>query len=763
MFVAVEHFNDRRGDLVPDLAALALCNKHLEIVEYCDSAGNPLRAANSAVHLVENKNVHIILGPTGVDDGYAMLRYLDSKGHIPAVSHFVSALELSNKRQFPNFVRSIPSDADAAFAMSNLIKQLGLTSVGLLGLSDTTGIVQELQGYLAADSISLSATIFGYDNLNQSIYQAVEKVATFGLNTIVINTWAAQWPFVADAMAAYGLLTPEHTIVFGFSERVPTPEELADHPNLVNMFNNSLRLMNRVDQNPNFKRVQDAWESQTVNNINPMLPPKGTQSDLSCANSNFNAQLPADFFQTSQHLANEINAYVYDAVLAMGFALCDLSPSASTGIPNGTEFVRHWASPEFGFSGLSTERFRFNPQTLDPNVNDSNYKIVNYFFRPETGLLLRERLVGNWTVEGEFQLAKPEFSLRGGVGVMPTTSTPPYHDQHLLPDGLRGLAFALFAVLGVFEVACALWLLRHRKTRLVINSQPVLMWLILLGCSIASLSLITLVSDDSGRDAIDPSIGCMLTPALFLVGGSIAVLAICSKTYRIQNLFVNPKLRHIQYTTKEAVKLVVLGMVPPVAVLVAWWVESPLVFARVLQRQDVHGEPVESYSMCEARDSVSAAMLILMLIFYGAYLGYAVLLANRVRDVPTEYHESKWINFAVASLAQIYFLALPTVAAVYLQVVGRFILLMLISFSSVFILLLCIFGSKISAVSLGRDLMPKWMIERLQAGSESSKNKSSKANGLVVSSPLSSPRVVDQTETRVHLATRDSAMMTGAL
>ncbi|KAH9262613.1 hypothetical protein BASA82_000361 [Batrachochytrium salamandrivorans] len=375
---------------------------------------------------------------------------------------------------------------------------------------------------------------------------------------------------------------------------------------------------------------------------------------------------------------------------------------------------------------------------------------------------MQERLVGNWTSEGKFQLDKPEFMLRGGMGVMPTTSTPPYHDRHLIPDGLRGLAFALFALLGIFEILCALWLVRHRKTRLVVNSQPVLMWLILLGCTIASLSLITLMSDDSERDWIDPNIGCMLTPALFFLGGSIAVLAICSKTYRIQNLFVNPKLRHIQYTTKEAVKLVVLGIMPPIAVLIAWWVVSPLVFTRIIQRQDVHGELVESYSMCEARDSVSAAMLILMLIFYGVYLGYAVLLANRVRDVPTEYHESKWINFAVASLAQIYFLALPTVAAVYLQVVGRFILLLLIGFCSVFILLMCIFGSKISAVSLGRDLMPKWMLERLQAGSDSSKNKSSKANGLV-SSPISSPRAIDQTDTRVHLATKDSAMATGIL
>ena len=44
-----------------------------------------------------------------------------------------------------------------------------------------------------------------------------------------------------------------------------------------------------------------------------------------------------------------------------------------------------------------------------------------------------------------------------------------------------------------------------------------------------------------------------------------------------------------------------------------------------------------------------------------------------VRDFPAEFQESRFIDIAILSMAQIYFVAVPSIVAVYSQVTGRFV------------------------------------------------------------------------------------------
>ena len=760
VFVAAEHFNARRTDIIPDFSRLLSCAKNVTIAEYCDTGGSPLRNAQNIVHMIWNKNVDVIQGPGSEGELVESTNFLSAvAGQMPMLSHWISSVQFTDKQAYPSFASVTPSERDSALAMATLMAQLGFSEVVLLTLPDTAVFSSLLATILSTQfAIQLDIFSFDYSDLNATIFTAVGKAAQTGLNIYILSTWAAQLPNFAQALEANRLLDDTHSFFIYFAERDPMQAELDAFPALVNLMNNSLRVANTVEDNENFQNLQSAWPSHTTEAINPVLPPRGAKNDTSCANSNFNAQLPPDFFVYSGHWLTVVHAFAYDAVLAYGFALCELAPNASNPVPSGAELLAHLGSSQFqGFNGTSTRgKFTFNPNTLYPDIHHTGFALTNYYFPHTTAKpVLAHRMAGVWTAESTFKLDLAAITWRGPRA--PQTDNDLGENRNLLSLGLRGMGYGLFALLLLMEVYCAVFLVRHRTARVVINAQPMLMGFILFGCAVASLALLTLMVDDSGLDLIDPSTGCMLTPVFFSVGFSLALVSLCAKTRRIQTIFQNSKM--IRATTSslfQVVKLVVVvGLVLPLGWIALWWGLAPLVFVRQVTQRNARGKVSSSTSLCTAETDTSLGFLISTLLVFGLLLLFSAVLAQRVREVPTEYHEAKWISFAVASLAQIYLLAIPTVIVVYAQVVGRYVLLSLLVFTSVAMVLGCIFLPKIWLVTFGWVLAhPKWVLTQIQSSRREEDEAPKRPNPkqeIPKEKPSSSKVVMDE---HVFLTTR---------
>ncbi|KAM6961468.1 extracellular calcium-sensing receptor-like [Aplochiton taeniatus] len=73
--------------------------------------------------------VNAIIGESGSSPSISMARIL-GPFNIPQVSHYATCACLSNKKQYPNFFRTIPSDQIQADALAKLMKYFGWTWIG---------------------------------------------------------------------------------------------------------------------------------------------------------------------------------------------------------------------------------------------------------------------------------------------------------------------------------------------------------------------------------------------------------------------------------------------------------------------------------------------------------------------------------------------------------------------------------------------------------------------------------------------------------
>uniref|UniRef100_A0A3Q3GM12 Olfactory receptor C family, x3 n=1 Tax=Labrus bergylta TaxID=56723 RepID=A0A3Q3GM12_9LABR len=194
------HIRDSSDDIPVSLrASLLLVN------------GQPERGS-TAENVTGNKNLKqnlVIIGDAASGVSMALLRSLGSF-HIPLVSYFASCSCLSNQREFPTFMRTMPSDAFQIKALARLVSYFGWTWVGVIGVeSDYARFAIELflqesvqYGVCAAYTHFYPVTLnqqmasskviinFSGESELQGILAAVQRRNITGLQWIASEAWA---------------------------------------------------------------------------------------------------------------------------------------------------------------------------------------------------------------------------------------------------------------------------------------------------------------------------------------------------------------------------------------------------------------------------------------------------------------------------------------------------------------------------------------------------------------------------------------------
>ncbi|XP_027017457.2 extracellular calcium-sensing receptor-like [Tachysurus fulvidraco] len=140
MIFAVEEIN-KNPDILPGLSlgyriynncgSMDILRSSLALV-----SGNLSSTINETC---KSQTAHAIIGHSGSTPTIAIARTV-GQFHIPVISHFATCACLSNRKHFPSFFRTIPSDYYQSRALAQLVKHFGWTWVGAISNENDYGL-----------------------------------------------------------------------------------------------------------------------------------------------------------------------------------------------------------------------------------------------------------------------------------------------------------------------------------------------------------------------------------------------------------------------------------------------------------------------------------------------------------------------------------------------------------------------------------------------------------------------------------------------
>uniref|UniRef100_A0A3Q3BHQ5 Olfactory receptor C family, x1 n=1 Tax=Kryptolebias marmoratus TaxID=37003 RepID=A0A3Q3BHQ5_KRYMA len=183
MTFTIDEIN-HRSDLLPQLKL------GFHIRDSCDDIAVSLRASFLLVNgkPVRSFRTEMIIGDAGSGVSMGLLQSLGSF-YIPLVSYFASCSCLSNQREFPTFMRTMPSDTFQIKALAQLVSYFGWTWVGVIGVeSDYARFAIQL--FLQESvhfSVCAAYTHFYPVGLSQQDLDKLLKVIQTSSSKVIIN------------------------------------------------------------------------------------------------------------------------------------------------------------------------------------------------------------------------------------------------------------------------------------------------------------------------------------------------------------------------------------------------------------------------------------------------------------------------------------------------------------------------------------------------------------------------------------------------
>ena len=223
---------------------------------------------------------------------------------------------------------------------------------------------------------------------------------------------------------------------------------------------------------------------------------------------------------------------------------------------------------------------------------------------------------------------------------------------------VRWVGFSLAALVIIVSLGFAIWVNLHRQVRVVRASQPPFLIMICFGTFIMALSLFPLGIDDEIATVQMCDVACMAGPWLIALGFTFTFSALFSKIWRINWILSEAsKFRRVQVKITDVMKPLVCLLLWNTVCLLTWNIVDPL---RWVRKPMIGSSGLSTHGLCANKGKpVAITMVILLVLGNVVSLVLANIQAYKGRNLSTEYSESKFVAFAMASILQISLVGIP--------------------------------------------------------------------------------------------------------
>ena len=348
--------------------------------------------------------------------------------------------------------------------------------------------------------------------------------------------------------------------------------------------------------------------------------------------------------------------------------------------------------------------------------------------------------------------------------IIPFDLTQPNVDHNLLRN-LSITGFVSFGISASFALICIAWTIYHRKSMIVKLSQPGFLVMVAFGALILASSIVPLSFDDGGGQLKNPNNSiseqysvaiCMSIPWLAFTGFTLMFAALFAKTWRVNKIF-DKKQGHtkmLKVEAKDVMAPLAILLVCNFIVLICWTVLDPLTYTRIeLEGTDYWNRVIETTGGC--RSAQVEAYLIPLVIINFIALAVACWQAFLARDIDSNFSETRFIGFSLASILQTFLSGIPIIAVVRDLPDAFYLITTFMIFALTVVILMFIFLPKMYKQHQFTGLSKKEQMmvikqsiqasvptsQQLMAGSESivSHNPSSGVpSGMMMEGPISS-------------------------
>ena len=368
------------------------------------------------------------------------------------------------------------------------------------------------------------------------------------------------------------------------------------------------------------------------------------------SNNELQVLLRDQFTYTPQGHTSFNTLLSYDAIITLGLALCN--GIQDTPLATGSQIFENMKKVTFnGASGLVA----YDPDTGTRTLDTVKYQLTNIVGQP-----FNEDSGGNFvqlkgTTSISIDLAKSQVE-EVNPFIFPdgTTSVPPtlpyfHEDKHLVGKTVIAFCYSLAAITILMSLTMIAWTTKNRHRTIVRASQPIFLYLLLLGTILMALAVFPLTFQDGDYRNLSQhklDIGCISVHWTFALGFSLTFTAIISKMMRINSVVKSARCyRRVTVRPRHVIwpMLIIAGL--NTVTLTAWTVVNPLRWHRIPLSYGRYGQIAESYGVCFelSLKEANTIPIILLALSNGASLLYANYQCYLGRTLPTEYNELCYI------------------------------------------------------------------------------------------------------------------------